>query len=123
MSKGSRAATESAVARLCEWRGVNCDIYSVVWLMSENKVRKMTDTDSRNRWRHHYDWGNQMDDKMKEMPEGLAFSMAMNQRAMDNFARMTEEQKSKVVESARQVTTKQGMERLVDSIAENCFRG
>ena len=64
-----------------------------------------------------------MDDKMKEMPEGLAFSMAMNQRAMDNYARMTEEQKSKVVESARQVTTKQGMERLVDSIAENSFRG
>ncbi len=64
-----------------------------------------------------------MDDRRKEMPEGLVFSMAMNQRAMDNYAKMTEEQKRRVVESAREVTSKQGMDRLVDSIAENSFRG
>ena len=67
--------------------------------------------------------GDQMKDNRKEMPEGLVFSMAMNQKAMDNFARMNEEQRNRVVESARQVTSKQGMDRLVDSIAEDSFRG
>ena len=67
--------------------------------------------------------GDRMKDNRKEMPEGLVFSMAMNQKAMDHYAKMTEDQKQRVVENARQVTSKQEMDRLVDSIAEDAFRG
>lgn len=36
-----------------------------------------------------------------DMPQGLAFGMGMNQQAMENFAKMSEEEKRQVLEAAR----------------------
>lgn len=33
----------------------------------------------------------------KEMPMGLAFQMSMNEQAMEHFAKMTEEEKDRVL--------------------------
>lgn len=41
-----------------------------------------------------------MDDYSHEIPEGLGFSMAMNEKAMSNFGRMTEEEKRAVIEQS-----------------------
>ena len=48
---------------------------------------------------------------------GLAFQMSMNEHAMDNFARMTEEEKSQVLEAARNATTKEQMRSIVSDLA------
>ena len=58
-----------------------------------------------------------MDDFSNKMPEGLGFSMAMNEKAMSNFGRMTEEQKRAIIEESKLVTSKNEMERLVNRIA------
>lgn len=58
-----------------------------------------------------------MDDYSHEIPEGLGFSMAMNEKAMSNFGRMTEEQKRAVIEESKLVTSKNEMEKLVNRIA------
>ncbi len=58
-----------------------------------------------------------MDDYSHEIPEGLGFSMAMNEKAMSNFGRMTEEEKRAVIEESRLVTSKNEMEKLVNRIA------
>ena len=60
-----------------------------------------------------------MEDFKNKMPEGLGFSMAMNEKAMENFGRMTEEQRNRVIEESRQVSTKYEMNELVDKIALN----
>ena len=58
-----------------------------------------------------------MDDYSHEIPEGLGFSMAMNEKAMSNFGRMTEEEKRAGIEESRLVTSKNEMEKLVNRIA------
>lgn len=51
------------------------------------------------------------------MPLGLGFSLAMNEDAMNSFAKMSEQEKSQVIEAARSVQSKQEMKKLVDDIA------
>lgn len=51
------------------------------------------------------------------MPLGLGFSLAMNEDAMNSFAKMSEQEKSQVIEAARSVQSKQEMKNLVDDIA------
>lgn len=58
-----------------------------------------------------------MEDMKSEMPEGLMMSMAMNEKAMSNFIRMTSEQRDDVIERSRQVKSKQEMEHLIHDIA------
>lgn len=51
-----------------------------------------------------------------DMPMGLAFQMAMNRQAMDNFARMSEEEKRQVLEAARSTRSKEQMRSIVDDL-------
>lgn len=57
-------------------------------------------------------------ENVKEMPLGLAFQMSMNQRAMENYARMSEEEKAKVLESARNTKSKAEMQGIVAELGK-----
>ncbi len=52
----------------------------------------------------------------KDMPIGLAFQMSMNERALENFGRMTDAEKRQVLEAARGVTSKEQMRGIVEDI-------
>ena len=54
-----------------------------------------------------------------EMPIGFGLSLAANERSMEAFARMNEEQKAATVEMSRQMHTKADMERFVNGLSEN----
>lgn len=54
----------------------------------------------------------------EEMPLGFSFSLATNERAMKNFANMTDSEKNQVVEAARGVESKDDMQSFVDSIGD-----
>ena len=47
---------------------------------------------------------------------GLAFQLSMNERAMENFANMTEEEKRQVLSAARNVTSKEQMRGIVSDL-------
>lgn len=51
-----------------------------------------------------------------DMPLGLAFRMGMNQKAMENFAQMSEEEKRQVLEAARSTRSKEQMQSIVDDL-------
>lgn len=53
-----------------------------------------------------------------DMPMGFVFQLSMDANAMDNFARMTEEEKQKVIDSARGVTSKEEMRGIVENLAK-----
>lgn len=57
-------------------------------------------------------------DEEKEMPLGLAFQMAMNEKAMARFSAMNEQEKQDTIERARNVKSKQEMERLVNELGK-----
>ena len=59
-----------------------------------------------------------MEDMKSEMPIGLAFSMAMNEKALERFASMTEAEKKEVEERSHHVHSKAEMEHLVDEIGK-----
>lgn len=52
----------------------------------------------------------------RDMPMGLAFQLSMNERAMENFANMTESEKRQVLDAARSVTTKEQMRGIVSDL-------
>ena len=52
------------------------------------------------------------------LPLGLGFGLAMNEKAMDSFASMNEEEKKQVIEAARGMTSKEEMQNLVNNIAD-----
>jgi len=55
-------------------------------------------------------------DNEHKMPTGFAFQLSMNEKAMENFARMTEDEKRQTIEAARSVNSKAQMQSLVDDI-------
>lgn len=55
----------------------------------------------------------------KELPVGLGLSLAMNKKAMDRFANMTETEKESTIDKSRQVQSKREMDRIVSSLAED----
>lgn len=57
-----------------------------------------------------------MTENNMDMPVGFAFRLGMNEKAMENFAKMTEDEKRQVLEAARGVESKAEMERFVNSI-------
>ncbi len=57
-------------------------------------------------------------DEEKEIPLGLAFQMAMNEKAMAHFSAMSEKEKENIIERARNVKSKQEMERLVNEMGK-----
>lgn len=52
------------------------------------------------------------------MPMGFTFSMSANEKAMNNFARMNDEERAKVIEKARNVSSKHEMEELIQDLGE-----
>lgn len=52
-----------------------------------------------------------------DMPMGLAFQLSMNEQAMENFANMTDEEKTQVLAAARNVTSKEQMRGIVSDLA------
>ena len=60
-------------------------------------------------------------DNKEQMPLGLSFSMAMDEKAMERFAGMSEVEKEMVINRARQADSKAEMETLVHEIAEGKF--
>ena len=57
-------------------------------------------------------------DEEKEIPLGLAFQMAMNEKAMAHFSAMSEKEQENTIERARNVKSKQEMERLVNEMGK-----
>lgn len=54
-----------------------------------------------------------------QLPIGLGLSLAMNQRAMDRFANMTEIEKERAIAKSKGVKSKREMDRIVNSLAED----
>ncbi len=52
-----------------------------------------------------------------DMPIGFGLSLAANSKSMQVFARMTDEQKTAVVEQSRTIQSKEEMERFVDRLS------
>ena len=52
------------------------------------------------------------------MPMGFTFSMSSNGKAMNNFARMSEEERAQVIQKARNVSSKREMEKLIQDLGE-----
>lgn len=52
-----------------------------------------------------------------DMPMGFAFQLSMNEKAMENFAGMSDEEKQQVLDAARSVTSKQQMRGIVSDLA------
>ena len=64
-----------------------------------------------------FERGEAMD--FQQLPIGLGLSLAMNQRAMDRFANMTEAEKEQAIAQSRRVKSKREMDRIVSSLAED----
>lgn len=64
-----------------------------------------------------------MENRKNELPEGLGFSMAMNEDAMLNYAKMSDEQRKKLIAESKMAKSKDEMSQLVDRIASNSFQG
>ncbi len=63
-----------------------------------------------------------MDGKMDnsyDMPMGLSFQLGMNPKAMDVYGKLNDEEKRRVVEAARNVTTKSEMRQIVAGLEQN----
>ena len=56
-----------------------------------------------------------------EMPLGLSLSMAMNEKARDNFSNLSKPQRDSIEEKARHIRTKADMEALIRYLAEGRF--
>ena len=54
----------------------------------------------------------------QEMPVGLGFSLAVNEKAMSHFAEMSDKEKRQVMEAARQAQTRKEMEQIIRDIAD-----
>lgn len=52
-----------------------------------------------------------------DMPMGFAFQLSMNEKAMENFAGMSDEEKQQILDAARSVTSKQQMRGIVSDLA------
>ena len=55
---------------------------------------------------------------VKDMPMGLGFRMAMNEKELNTYAEMTLEEKERVIKASRHAQSKEEMQRLVDRMGE-----
>ena len=62
-------------------------------------------------------------DNKEERPLGFSFSLAMDEKAMDRFAAMSEAEKNRVIGQARSVQSKAEMEQLVAGIGKDADKG
>ncbi len=52
------------------------------------------------------------------LPLGLAFGMAMDERAIDHYGRMTEYEKEKVIAESKNVKSKEEMQQPIQRISD-----
>ena len=52
------------------------------------------------------------------LPLGLAFGMAMDERAIDHYGRVTEYEKEKVIDESKNVKSKEEMQQLIQRISD-----
>ncbi len=55
----------------------------------------------------------------KDVPIGFGLSLAMNEKAMEHYSKMTEDERKNWLEEAGQVSSKAEMESLVNRIGES----
>ena len=53
------------------------------------------------------------------LPLGLAFGMAMDERAIDHYGRVTEYEKEKVIAESKNVKSKEEMQQLIQRISDS----
>ena len=58
-------------------------------------------------------------DSNYDMPMGLSFQLGMNPKAMDVYGKLNDEEKRRVVEAAKNVTTKSEMRQIVAGLEQN----
>lgn len=56
-------------------------------------------------------------ENQKDMPMGFVFQLSKNEKAMENFSGMAEEEKKQVLDAARNVTSKAQMQGIVSDLA------
>ncbi len=56
---------------------------------------------------------------IKDLPAGFAMALAQNENAMKRFEKMSGEEKARVLEHARSVTSKQEMKVLVYDLSKD----
>lgn len=54
----------------------------------------------------------------EELPVGFGFGLAMNEKAMEKFAKMDDNEKNRIIEESRHTNSKREMEQLVNKIGE-----
>lgn len=54
----------------------------------------------------------------EEMPIGLAFQLAMNEDAMENFTNLTESEKRQVLSEAKNAASKEQIRGIVDELGK-----
>lgn len=52
------------------------------------------------------------------MPMGFVFHLSMNEKAIGNFAKLTEEEKEQVLQKARKVSSKEEMRVIVADLSK-----
>ncbi len=57
-------------------------------------------------------------DERDTMPLGLSFQLGMNQKALDAYARLDEQEKHRVLEAARNVRSKSEMHQIVERLEQ-----
>lgn len=60
---------------------------------------------------------------MNGIPQGLSMALSRNEKAMNSFSRLNENERKKFIELSRSVRSKQEMNRLVNKLenGKNCF--
>lgn len=55
------------------------------------------------------------------LPLGLAFGMAMNNQALDNYGKLTEYEKEKLIARSKDVKSKEEMQQLIDQLGDKMY--
>lgn len=55
------------------------------------------------------------------LPLGFAFGMAMNEQALDNYGKLTEYEKEKLIAQSKGVKSKAEMQELIQRIGEGMY--
>lgn len=58
---------------------------------------------------------------ISSLPLGLAFGMAMNEQALDNYGKLTEYEKEKLIAQSKGVKSKDEMNQLIQRLGEGMY--
>ncbi len=57
-----------------------------------------------------------MDNKIRELPQGLGMALAQNSRALMNYAALSEQQKQSVIAKAKSASSKEEMQSIISKL-------